>query len=133
MASCAVSDAGAQQTPADTTCNQKSKLQFDMNSETDMASYNVYYKPAAGVTNADPVLANIVHDTTTVTTDTSGQQVITSNVFAPLVEGDVYFAVSALDKTGNESILSTEIGCKYDTIPGQPTGIIIQLEFTPAP
>ncbi len=132
VASLGMSDAYAQQTPANTVCNEKSGLQWEMNSESDMDHYKVYVANNPNIANAKPpvnALISIPHDLTAATIDANGNQVLTHQMQVTMSEGNKYFTVKAFDKSGNESVDSNEIGCAYNISPGAP---LIKLIFTKA-
>ncbi len=131
-ASFALSEAVAQQTPANTVCNEKSGLQWVMNSENDMDHYKVYVANNPNIATANPpvnALISVPHDLATATIDTNGNKVVTHQMQVTMSEGDKYFTVKAFDKSGNGSGDSNEIGCVYNTSPGAP---LIKLIFTKA-
>jgi hypothetical protein len=132
MAACGISEIYAQQTPANTVCNEKSGLQWDLNLELDVDFYTVYVTNNPNIATANPPvngLITIPHDPASATIDSDGNKVVTHTMQVTMAEGDKYFAVSATDKSGNESLHSNEVGCEYNTTPGAPQ---IKLIFTKA-
>ena len=126
----AAAPAFAQQTPLNTICNQASGLAWEMNTEADMDKYNVYVSNAPidiTVDNSKLILMSIPHNLSKAVINTDGTSTVTETLNGTLAEGDKYFRVSAVDKVGNESPLSLEVGCKYDLIPGTPTSVILIL------
>jgi hypothetical protein len=124
LASSAV--AQAQQTPANTSCNDESKLQWTMGTETDLKEYRVY----AANTPIDPTVDNSALILMTVPQPTSGSDA-TQLLNSTLAEGDKYFRVTAVDNTGNESPMSMEVGCHYNLIPSAPGNVTIILKQKP--
>ena len=122
--------AQAQQTPANTVCNEKSGLQWAMNTEPDVKEYKVYVANGPGIATANPPvmpLISVPHDPTTATIDANGNKVVSYSLAVTMSEGDKYITVTALDQVGNESTHSNEIGCEYNTTPNAP---FIKLNFT---
>ncbi len=127
-----VSTSHAQQTPANTVCNEKSGLQWEMNSESDMDHYKVYVANNPNIDTANPpvnALISVPHDPATATIDANGNKVVTHTMQVMMSEGNKYFTVKSFDKSGNGSVDSNEIGCAYNTSPGAP---LIKLIFTQA-
>lgn len=125
------SGAHAQQTPANTVCNEESGLQWNMNVvDNDVKDYQVYVANQADIANANPpvqILVTVPHDPTKSVIDADGNKVIKHSLNSLLAEGPKYFVVRATDTMGNISGYSNEIGCEYNVSPGAPT---IQLIFT---
>ena len=120
----------AQQTPANTKCNEKSGLQWQMNPEPDVHHYAVYAANSAGIATANPpvqVLMTVDHDPSKAVIDSTGKKVFKSTLQSTLSEGDKWFAVKAVDAAGNDSNHSNEVGCDYDVSPDAP---LLQLIFT---
>ena len=115
----------AQQTPINTNCNDESTLVWNKNSESDMASYRLYSKTTAGVTNQDAVLVVIDHRTKTVVWSDEGVAQFHELFKRGWLEGAIWFAISAVDNKGNESPVGNEIGCQLDIAPIAPEGITI--------
>jgi hypothetical protein len=114
----------AQQTPINTNCNDESKLSWQMNVETDMDHYNVYssnFPLDPTIDNSSLILVQVPHPAPGVTE-------VLHPLKSTLSDGDKYFRISAIDKAGNESPLSKEVGCKYDKIPATPVNIQIILK-----
>ena len=127
-----MSDAYAQQTPANTVCNEQSGLQWDMNPESDMDHYEVYVANNPNIATANPpvnAFIRVPHDPATATIDANGNKVVTHTMQVTMSEGNKYFTVKAFDILGNGSGYSNEIGCAYNTSPGAP---LIKLIFTKA-
>lgn len=123
MAACAT-EAIAQQTPANTVCNEKSGLSWDMNIEPDVSHYTLYAGNQPGNATANPPvlpLVQVPHDPQNVIIDNNGNQIVEHVLNSQLGEGDKYFTVSAHDTSGNESGHSNEIGCAYNISPNAPT------------
>ena len=123
MAPCGLTDAGAQ-TPLNTVCNEKSGLQWDMNSELDVSHYTVYAANQPGIATANPpvlALVQVPHDPQNAIIDVNGNLVVEHVLNSQLAEGDKWFTVSAHDSSGNESGHSNEIGCAYNISPNAPT------------
>ena len=111
----------AQQTPADTVCNEGSGVQWTANVEPDMDHYNLYIANNPDIKNANPAVSalTIPHPV--------GVGPIVHTLNATMSEGPKYFAVTASDASGNESDYSGEIGCMLDYNPNAPT---LQFIFT---
>ena len=121
--------ASAQQTPANTVCNEKSGLRWQMNSEADMKEYTIYVANMPGIATANPPVSPLIkvpHDPSKTTIDENGNKVVSYNLDVTMAEGDKYFTVIAGDLVGNLSGHSNEIGCEYNTSPSAP---IIKLLF----
>jgi hypothetical protein len=132
MAACGISEVYAQQTPLNTVCNEKSGLQWEMNSELDVDFYTVYVANNPNIAIANPPvngLITIPHDPANATIDTNGNKVLTHTMDVTMAEGDKYFVVTVTDFSGNMSGYSNEAGCDYNTTPGAPQ---IKLIFTKA-
>jgi hypothetical protein len=123
MAACTATEASAQQVPSNTKCNDKSVLQWNMNAEADMDHYNVYssnFPIDVTIDNTSLILLQVPHPT-------PGATEVVHPLKSTLSDGEKYFRVSAIDQTGNESPLSSEVGCMYDKIPATPQNIQIIL------
>lgn len=113
----------AQQTPANTVCNEQSGLSWDMNTEPNMDHYNVYVANQPGIETANPPvlpLVQVPHDPNNAVLDVDGNQVVEHFLNSLLSEGDKWFTVQAADNVGNLSGHSNEIGCAYDVSPDAP-------------
>ena len=111
-----VTEVSAQETLVNTICNEKSGLEWQMNTELDMKHYDVYVSNAPGIARADPPvfpLIQVPHD--------PSKKVVTYSLDVTMSEGDKYFTVTASDMSGNMSTDSNEIGCEYNITPGAPT------------
>jgi len=126
MASCLTTDVGAQQTPANTSCNDESKLQWTMGLEADLREYRVY----AANNPIDPLVDNSTLILMTVPQPANGTEAA-QMLNSSLAEGDKYFRVTAVDNVGNESTMSLEVGCNYDLIPSTPGSVQIILKQKP--
>jgi hypothetical protein len=117
----------AQQTPADTTCNAKSRLAWEMNSEADMAKYTIYHSDAANINvgGVGVTAVDVAHDPTQAVDNGDGTKSFETTLVLTK-EGTRYFRVSASDTSDNESPLSNEIGCTVNLPPGEPS---IELRF----
>lgn len=115
----------AQQTPINTNCSDSSVIVWNKNPERDMQSYRLYSKSTAGITKTDVVLVTVDHKTGTVIWNNQGIAQFHEKFNSGWTEGNIWFAVSAVDVTGNESGMSSEIGCRLDITPGIPTGMTI--------
>jgi len=107
-------------------CNEKSGLAWKYNSEPDMEKYTLYYGPNGGIIKGGTGVGtiDIPHDPSTAIDNGDGTFTVVHKIALP--EGDTFFAISASDKSGNESPLSNEVGCKIDGTPLTPT---IELRF----
>ena len=113
----------AQQTPADTVCNEKSGLSWEMNKELDIDHYTIYVANGPGIANANPPvlpLVEVVHDPAKAIIQPDGTKEISYTLVVTMSEGKKYFTVTASDKTGNTSPHSNEVGCEYNTRPSAP-------------
>jgi hypothetical protein len=119
-----IGSAHAQQTPADTKCNDESALSWTMNAETDISHYHVY-SANNPITEVDPtmILMTVPHPTT------PGD--VSHPLNSNLADGPKYFRVTANDVAGNESPLSNEAGCDYNIIPAAPGNVNIILKHNP--
>lgn len=120
----------AQQTPANSLCNEQSGLQWQMNAELDVKEYEVYVANSAGIATANPpvpILVTVPHDPATAVIDNNGNKIVSHTLNSQLAEGPKYFAVKAVDLSGNRSDYSNEPGCEYNVRPGAP---LLQLMFT---
>jgi hypothetical protein len=114
----------AQQTPANTVCNEKAGLGWELGPELDMDHYNVYVANNPNIAIANPpvnILVTIPHDPANAVIDENGNKVVQYSLDVTMSEGDKYFTVAAVDKSGNVSLHSNEIGCEYNTTPGALT------------
>ena len=117
--------AWALQTPLNTSCNDKSKLDWHMNPEPDVDKYRVYSSNTAGITKASVVLMEVDHDPSKVVFDRQGKGHFSQGLNSTLAEGPKYFALTAVDAQGNESDLSIEAGCQLTIVPGAPVNFLI--------
>jgi hypothetical protein len=120
----------AQQTPANTVCNEKSGLGWELGLELDIDHYNVYVANSPNIAIANPpvnILVTIPHDPANAMIDADGNKVVEYNLDVTMSEGDKYFVITVSDKSGNMSGYSNEAGCEYNTIPGVSS---IRLLFT---
>jgi len=118
----------AQQTPANTMCNESSGVQWTANTEPDMDHYNVYIANNPDIKNASPPVFAI-----TVPHPAVGVGSVVHTLNASMSEGPKYFSVTAADKAGNESAYSDEIGCMLDYNPNAPTLQFIFTKPVPVP
>jgi hypothetical protein len=114
----------ATQDPTNTTCNESSRLAWNMNTESDLDKYTLYYSNSNIEDSDTGKIAvtgqeDIQHDPT----NTTGQ---VEHTLTLTQEGATWFRLTASDKTGNESPMSNEIGCTLDFKPGVPS---ISLKF----
>ena len=123
--SACTSTAAAKQTPVNTNCNGSSVIVWDKNAESDMKSYRLYSKTTAGITPSDTVLLTVNHQTAVVVWTNEGKATFRETFKNAWEEGTIWFALSAIDTKGNESILSAEVGCDLDIAPDMPLGITI--------
>lgn len=90
----------------------KAVLDWDANTEPDLAGYKVYFGTASKTYGA-PI------DVGKVTTKT----------IEPLADGTYFFAVTAYDTSGNESLFSDEVSKTIDsTPPAKPNGLKVLIE-----
>ena len=107
-------------------CGPDSGLSWVMNTETDMDKYIVYHSESeAIVPNAINVFAfEVAHspENAVPDPDDSTQSLVISDFPNTFPDGLRYFAVSAVDKVGNESGVSNEVSCRFDkSAPVSPT------------
>ena len=117
----------AQQTPADTTCHSKSRLAWEMNTESDLDHYTIYHSDAANITKGGVgvVTMDVPHDPNSAVDNGDGTKTVEHSLVLSK-EGPRYFRLSASDTSKNESPLSNEIGCMVNLEPGTPS---IELRF----
>ncbi len=123
MYACVATPAFGQQTPANTTCNEKSGLSWTMNTEADMDHYTIYVASMPGIDGVNPpvpALVEVPHDPATAIIQPDGSKAIVYEMQVTMSEGSKYFVVSSTDESGNESPYSNEVGCEYNTTPGAP-------------
>lgn len=110
-------------------CNDKTTLAWNMNTEPDMASYNVYHDSNPNVAEGGETVkvVSVAHDPNAATDNDDGTKTV-SYAFTVPGDGTRFFAVTAVDNADNESGFSNEVGCLFNlSKPGTPT---IRLEFT---
>ncbi len=83
-------------------------VEWDANTEPDMYSYKVYYKPVTDMEYSKVTAHEVLHPTTNV------PEVVTT---LNMPDGSFNLAVIALDKAGNESEMSEEITMHIDRTP----------------
>ena len=90
------------------------QLTWSPNSESDLAGYKLYYGTASGSYGAPVVVGNVTSYALSL---------------SPTVGTTYYFAVSAYDTSGNESVKSDEVSAFVpdSTPPAKPTGILSQI------
>lgn len=90
------------------------QLTWNANTETDLAGYKVYVGTAAGTYGAPVDVGNVTAHTLTLT---------------PAAGQTYYFALTAYDTSGNESIKSSEVSVFIpdQTAPAQPKGLMQRL------
>lgn len=119
----------AQQTPVNTSCNDKSGLSWTLNAESDMGHYNVYASNSPideTVDNTNLILLTIPHPGNPSATE------IRHELKSNLSDGPKYFRVTAVDTPAlNESPMSLEVGCLYDKIPNAPSNVQIIIKLSP--
>ena len=105
-------------------CNEKSGLAWDMNTEADMDKYTLYYGPESGIAmgGAGVQTEDIPHDPSTAVDNGDGTFSMVHKL--TLGEGDTFMAITASDKSGNETGLSNEVGCKINMTPATPSVIL---------
>jgi len=120
----------AQQTPDNTVCNEKSGLSWEMNKEIDIDHYQVYVASLPDIAQTDPpvsMLIGVPHDPDSATILPDGSAEIVYEFRGTMSKGEKYFTVKAVDKSGNMSPHSNEVGCLYDTSPKAP---VLKFIFT---
>lgn len=105
-------------------CNEKSGLEWDMNTEADMKEYVLYHSPTVGVTKtkADVVQLIIPHDPSQAVDNGDGTFSVIHKLVMP--EGDRFMALTARDAAQNETDLSNEVGCLVNGTPKTPSIIL---------
>ena len=83
-------------------------IEWDANTEPDMHSYRVYYKPVTDVEYSKVTHYEVVHPTTNVTEIT---------VALNIPDGEFNLVVTAVDTSGNESGYSNELTMRIDRTP----------------
>lgn len=108
-------------------CGDASPIQWDMSQAADLAEYRVYTATTAGGIDPNGQAPTWVlpHDPNP---PTPGLIVYTLNQVIP--DGMTYFAVTAVDLSGNESALSNELGCNLQISPDAPQNLVIG-QFVP--
>jgi len=103
-------------------CGDASPIQWDMNSESDMAEYRVYTATTAGTINpaTQSPTWTVPH---VINPATPNLIVYTLNAVIP--DGITYFAVAARDTSSNQSGLSNELVCNLQIGPSAPTNLVI--------
>ena len=107
-------------------CNEKSSLQWTMNTEPDMDHYMVYHDSVTVVKGAATVqVFNVPHDPSSSVPGTGGEPTVVEK-FPQLPEGPRFFRVSSMDNAvpPNESGLSNEVNCDVNMSPATPTLIL---------
>ncbi len=100
-------------------------LEWDANTETDLAGYKMYYK--VGSSGGAP------YDGTGATEGDSPIDVgnVTTFTFSNLLSGPYWFVVSAYDTEGLESDYSNEVTAILDSLaPSAPRNLIIKVKVT---
>jgi len=90
------------------------EVSWNANTESDLAGYKLYYGTASNTYGAPIDVGDVTRHTLTL---------------SPSVGTTYYFAVSAYDTSGNESVRSQEVSLFIgDSVsPGQPKGVIARI------
>lgn len=106
-------------------CNEKSSLQWKMNTETDMDHYTVWHDSVTVVEGATTLQSfDVPHDPSTAIPDPGTGDPTVVHQFPSLPEGARFFKVEAFDAVGNGSGHSNEVDCDVNMSPATPTLIL---------
>lgn len=108
-------------------CGTGHPIQWDLNSEPDMKEYRLY--ASLSPSSIDPLTQSpawtIVHDLSKAETLQDGTKILKTTLSPAIPDGPTYFAVTAVDDSGNESGLSNELYCNLQVSPKTPTGLAV--------
>lgn len=95
-------------------CGLHPTITWDANKEPDMSVYHIYSALTPNVMEADTTPQVVSHLGKNIPVNSTGENIHTHDLFI-MPEGPLYFGVTAVDKAGNESDLSTVVGCMVKT------------------
>ena len=99
-------------------CSDPIKLSWVPNTEEDMDVYRLYWGVSPDVSNAGNPVTAINHIGSIV--NENGVSISRYQAMLDLPEAEVFFGLTAVDKAGNESVMSDVVSCVHDTVPGIP-------------